>query len=679
MKLKQLINQKLIRTSLYFVVIMSIICSLWVAINIFKINQLIEDIELRTLDLRFKLPLQTVKHSDDIIILAIDDNSLEILGDELGRWPWTREIHGIVAKALCNAGAKAVVFDLMFIGYQKGFEEQDRKLAEMVSKLDKVYIAMNFDKREESNNIETIKAIEKLAIKTKNFSNLDFSDVTFSNCRAILPELLKASKHIGIINHSRDNDSISRRNALLFIYHGKYYPYLALRVAIDIIADRTKKPIKDLIITEDNYLIIGDTNVPLQNDGKMLVNWYGPSQTYTYIPIWKVIKSISQIEHGDPPVLDLKKTFNGKIILIGATASSLFDIKTTPFSRVHPGVEFQATVLDNIINGDFLTRAPWYLNLLICLILFILTGICVLKIRSGLVTFCITLSITFAYLFIASLVFNYIFVWIDIVYPILVISITFTTMYVIKYVIKSRDFEYTYKLATTDGLTGLHNHRFFQERMANNVERCRRYNSHFALLLMDIDFFKKFNDNYGHQAGDAVLKQVAETLKKSVRSSDLVARYGGEEMAIVLDNADIDEAMLIANKVCKTVATKPFKLSESIEKHVTISIGVAIFPQHGDSPAAMIEFADKCLYRAKENGRNQVGAMFDDPDQVKKTEQNEEALTSSESVEGSQENNHQEHDSDNNKNNPDQISEDQSQNDDPARDETTISSSEKPN
>lgn len=611
MNLQQLINKRLIQTSLYFVVIISLICSLWVAINIFKINSLIEDIELKTLDLRFKLPLQTVKHSDDIVILAIDDNSLEILGDELGRWPWNRSVHGVVAKSLIDAGAKAVVFDLMFIGNQKGFEQYDQELADILSKLDKVYIAMNFDKREESNDISVIKAVENLSIPTKNYSKLDYSDVTFSNCRAILPQLLSNGTKIGIINHSRDNDSISRRNSLLFIYHGRYYPYLALRVAIDVIADRMGKPIKELIITDDNYLIAGDTNIPLQQDGKMLVNWYGPSQTYDYIPIWKVIKSIKQEEDGEPPVLDLEKTFKNKIILVGATASSLFDIKTTPFSRVHPGVEFQATVLNNIITGDFLTRAPWYLNLLICITLFILTGICVLKIRSGLVTFCITLSIAFAYLFIASLVFNYMFVWLDVVYPMFIVFFTFTAMYVIKYVIKSKDFEYTYKLATTDGLTGLHNHRFFQERMANNVERCGRYKTHFSLILIDIDFFKKFNDTYGHQAGDAVLKQVAETLKTAVRGSDLVARYGGEEMAIVLDNADIEEAISKANKICNTISEKEFKLSEAVTVGVTISLGVACFPQHGDTSTSLIEFADQGLYRAKESGRNKVGSLYD--------------------------------------------------------------------
>jgi diguanylate cyclase (GGDEF)-like protein len=586
--------------------------------HIFKVNQFFEDIELKTLDLRFKLPLKNIRHNNDIVIIAIDDNSLEFLEDKLGRWPWSRDVHAMLSQKLVDAGAKAVVFDLMFIGKQKGFEKEDEKLVETISELDNVYLAMNFDRREESNPIDVIKSVEALAVKAIDFSSLDFSEATFTNVRAILPELLTATTKIGIINHSRDNDSISRRNSLLFKYHEKHYPYLALKVAIDVIAQRMGKPIKELIITEDNYLIVGNVNIPLQDDGKMLVNWYGPSQTFEYIPIWKIVKSIYQEEEGVPPIIDLNKTFKDKIILIGATASSLFDIKTTPYSRVHPGVEFQATVLNNIIDGDFLTRAPDYINFLVNVILFILTGACVLKIRSGLATFIITLSIALAYLIVASIVFSYLYVWIDVVYPMLVISITFTIMYVIKYVIKSRDFEYTYKLATTDGLTGLHNHRFFQERMVNNIERCRRYGSHFSLLLLDIDFFKLFNDNYGHQAGDAVLKQVAETLKKSVRSSDLVARYGGEEMAIVLDNADMDEALIIANKVCKTVANKPFKLSETVEKHVTISVGIATFPQHGESPTAMIEFADKCLYRAKENGRNQVGALSDEEVEDKK-------------------------------------------------------------
>jgi len=129
------------------------------------------------------------------------------------------------------------------------------------------------------------------------------------------------------------------------------------------------------------------------------------------------------------------------------------------------------------------------------------------------------------------------------------------------------------------------------------------------LILIDIDFFKKFNDTYGHQAGDAVLKQVAQTLKKNVRSTDVVCRYGGEEMSIILSNTDNDEAIITAQKICQAVAKRPFKLSADQESHVTISMGVATYPKDGTTPAELIERSDKGMYAAKENGRNQVGLV----------------------------------------------------------------------
>ena len=141
------------------------------------------------------------------------------------------------------------------------------------------------------------------------------------------------------------------------------------------------------------------------------------------------------------------------------------------------------------------------------------------------------------------------------------------------------------------------------------VENCKRYNSQFSVILVDIDFFKKFNDVYGHQAGDAVLKQVAQTLKKNVRATDVVCRYGGEEMTIILSNTDNDEAIITAQKICQAVAKRTYKLSADQESNVTISLGVATYPQDGLTPAQLIERSDKGLYAAKENGRNQVGLV----------------------------------------------------------------------
>ena len=197
--------------------------------------------------------------------------------------------------------------------------------------------------------------------------------------------------------------------------------------------------------------------------------------------------------------------------------------------------------------------------------------------------------------------------WLEVIYPLIFSIVAFTCAYIIKYLIKSRDFEQQYKLATTDGLTELYNHRYFQEQMRMQVEQSKRYNNNFSLIIIDIDFFKKFNDTFGHQSGDAVLRQVAQTLKRNVRATDIVCRYGGEEMSIILPNTSKDEAQSTAEKICQRVASRKFKLAQDKETNVTISLGVSTFPNDGDTASKVIDAADKRLYNAKHNGRNQVG------------------------------------------------------------------------
>ena len=181
--------------------------------------------------------------------------------------------------------------------------------------------------------------------------------------------------------------------------------------------------------------------------------------------------------------------------------------------------------------------------------------------------------------------------------------------YIIFYLIKSRDFEYQYKLATIDGLTELYNHRYFQESLKKQVEISKRYEQPFSLLILDIDFFKKVNDTYGHQAGDAVLKQVAQILKKNARNTDVICRYGGEEMGIILPNTIAQEALNLAKRINSAVEEYNFILDTNKSGKVTVSVGVATFPENADNAKDLIEFADKGLYYAKEHGRNQVVKM----------------------------------------------------------------------
>ena len=142
--------------------------------------------------------------------------------------------------------------------------------------------------------------------------------------------------------------------------------------------------------------------------------------------------------------------------------------------------------------------------------------------------------------------------------------------------------------------------------MIVGVDNFKRYNNVFSLILIDIDFFKKFNDTFGHQAGDTVLKQVAQLLKSNVRATDVVCRYGGEEISIILPNAGKDLAIPTAEKICHRIAEKRFKLNNNQESSVTVSLGVATYPADGEDASQIIEAADKRLYQSKHNGRNQV-------------------------------------------------------------------------
>jgi two-component system cell cycle response regulator len=169
---------------------------------------------------------------------------------------------------------------------------------------------------------------------------------------------------------------------------------------------------------------------------------------------------------------------------------------------------------------------------------------------------------------------------------------------------RGRLFEQTERLATTDGLTGLLNHRTFQERTDAQLRQAERYGKRLALLLCDIDHFKSVNDTYGHPVGDVVLKGVAATIAKEARTTDIVARYGGEEFAVVMPETDAIGAMVIAERIRERIGKMVFE-TEQGPLRVTMSLGVATYPDDAAKKAELVERADACLYHAKRHGRNQ--------------------------------------------------------------------------
>lgn len=161
------------------------------------------------------------------------------------------------------------------------------------------------------------------------------------------------------------------------------------------------------------------------------------------------------------------------------------------------------------------------------------------------------------------------------------------------------------QLAVTDGLTGLYNHRFFHERLSLEVERSGRNGLPLCLLMIDVDFFKGFNDGFGHPAGDALLCGLAKVLGEGRRANDFVARYGGEEFAIVLVDTGKETGGQLAERLRVTLAETNF---EAVGKkhNITVSIGVAAFPEDSGGAEGLVQAADDALYAAKHQGRNKV-------------------------------------------------------------------------
>jgi diguanylate cyclase (GGDEF)-like protein len=162
-----------------------------------------------------------------------------------------------------------------------------------------------------------------------------------------------------------------------------------------------------------------------------------------------------------------------------------------------------------------------------------------------------------------------------------------------------------HELSITDSLTGLYNRKHLMETLDKEVARSKRHQHDFAVLIIDIDDFKEYNDSYGHLAGDEVLSRLANVFRKSVRDCDYVARYGGEEFILVLPEIGPEDGVKAAERIRKKVVKEKFA-GDGKPVQVTVSVGVASYPEDGDDPQAIIKTADAALYQAKEKGRNRV-------------------------------------------------------------------------
>lgn len=169
------------------------------------------------------------------------------------------------------------------------------------------------------------------------------------------------------------------------------------------------------------------------------------------------------------------------------------------------------------------------------------------------------------------------------------------------------------ELANRDGLTGLHNHRCFQETLAMEVTRSDRYKREFALIFFDIDSFKHYNDTNGHPAGDELLRELANVIREFLRKSDFFARYGGEEFTVILPETSRKHATVVAGSIREIIENHPFYAREKQPNgKLTVSIGIAVYPNDAETGDGLVDKADQALYKAKHTGRNKVCVYGED-------------------------------------------------------------------
>jgi len=316
----------------------------------------LDSLENKSLDWRFQKFTQEGRASRDIVIIALDDQSFssrEML-ENFGRWPWRRLLYAGLVHYLNEGGPRAIGIDLTFEGADPHAGD-DEQLAEMLAERPDVVLAFalnkgNFRETDPKAQERLRRALAPFKLKVSDQARLEldaYSDIGLSQ-----EEFLKPVPGIGCITIRRDPDGPVRTTTPLFQFQENFYPSFPLAVAALASRQRT-----DLTITPGPVLNFAGRRIPVDRQGRMFVRWYGPAYTYKHYSVWKVFNSALAYENGQKPEIP-PEAFKGKIVLIGATATGASDLWPNAFPENYPGVEIHATVIDNLLKGDFLRSSP---------------------------------------------------------------------------------------------------------------------------------------------------------------------------------------------------------------------------------------------------------------------------------------------------------------------------------
>ncbi|MBL7157165.1 MAG: CHASE2 domain-containing protein [Candidatus Omnitrophica bacterium] len=552
---------------------------------LFYESDIFKRLEFLTLDYRFLLR-QPKPMAHDIVFIDMAEDSVKAIG----RWPWPRSWHATITKALSDHRAKAIAFDVIFTEHQGGID--DAAFAEAMKEAGTVYLPFMFNLK--SQDIKEI------------YKGKDIASISWP-----IEPLKENTRGTGFINAAVDEDGILRRIPLAVNYKNTQFYQLGFKIACDSLGLRDK----DIIFYPDKHSIIlkkpdGDIKIPLDENNELILNWRNKwGKAFKHFSYIEVIKSYALLGEGKKTPINLDN-LKDKICIIGLTASGLIDIKSTPIDNSYPAVGVHATVIESILNNNFIHTTTRFVNMIIIFLVSIGVTLWLSGLRplNGLYL-AITCLVVYA-LFSAA-----IFVFYNIAtvtfYPLFAIVISYGLTATYTQALQAIERAQLFTEATLDGLTHLYNVKHFNLLLEAEFKNVSLYrNRRLSIIMADLDNFKNLNDTYGHQAGDTILREIANIMKSKCRQLDVVARYGGEEFIIMLVGAGKGWTLGIAEKIRTAVETQQFTFKgESYS--TSLSIGVVEYSNE-KTKEELIEKADKALYKSKRDGKNRV-SVYDSP------------------------------------------------------------------
>ena len=502
---------------------------------------------LKTLDLFFRVSnifLPLPKIVDDVVVISLDDESFRETGL---RWPWPRGVLAGMIKRISEQKPALICLDIMFLG-----KSADRKQDLMLAKA------------------------------TRDAGCVFAASYVGDDLKYTVPDKIIADnvKSFGLINKPRDPDNKVRRLRLFKLSaDGKIIDYsLAVKVA----AAFLNLPVREVIAP-----------LPLLKNLTAYIYFFGNKKSFKAIPAWKVLK-------GMVPMRELE----GKMVFMGITSEAFHDIYQTPLGPM-PGVYVILNEVLTFLTGRFFYYAGYAENLLIMLVFVFIATLSGLRlpVMQGAIANMVEIACFFALgygFFSRGIV-------LDAFGPIFLIVLVSLFLYGSRYVVIAAENARLRKESATDGLTQLYVYRYFELQLRINFKKALKEQRLFALIIFDIDHFKRINDTYGHEFGNEILRAFAWILKNNSRKVDTVARYGGEEFCVLAPGMKNRHVLGYTERIREKFKGMKFGAPGGGTVGVTVSAGIVTTENFTpENYADFIRAADSALYKSKKAGRDRI-------------------------------------------------------------------------